>query len=331
MTDRELYEAIGQVDEKYLDIVDTPEKENTYMKRKHFTVRKTITYILAAAICISILTVTAMAAGWIPNIFASVEPAFEKDAEILEAALQVTQTQEPETVTVPEVDYTQFTLYERYYDGASILLGYDLSKVMPEPVVGCVPEGELKEKLMEMPEYQRASHPDLTDDTLELRVELGIYTQEQYEEILDKRSEYAKKHDLRKEYQIIMDLDMKNTLSPEQYEAFWKILEETGSCCVAIPSKPWIADHIYVNDTDCGEVLGPDCGNFRTDYETDVGDCILLSPLPDAGLNQDSVEVELTLRSGWYYWYMELDGDVYSCFENNTPYPAVFTLENVNN
>jgi len=330
MNGKGLYEAFSYVEDRYLDMVDAPEKETNIMKKRPITLRRAAFYLIAAAVSVSLLTMTAMAAGWIPNIFAAVEPTRDEDAEILDAAIAATLPQNIETVSVPEIDFTQFTLYERYYDGESILLGYDVSKVMPDPVVGYVPEGELKEKLMEMPEYQRASHPDLTDDTLEQRVELGIHTQAEYEEILDKRSEYAKKHDLRKEYQIQMDWDMKNTLSPDQYEAFWKILEETGSCCVAIPSKPWIADHIYINDTDCSEVLGPDCWNFRSDYETDMGDCILLTPLPDAGRNQDSVEVELTLRSGWYYWYMALDGDVYSHFESNPPHPAVFTIENVN-
>lgn len=332
MKSKKLFEAIGYIDDRYLDMVDTPEKENFEMKsqHQHSYVRKSITFLIAAAICVSILAVTAMAAGWIPNIFAAVKPAFPEDEEILEAAIGATHEQTVETVSVPEIDFTQFTLYERYYDGESILLGYDLSKIMPEPVVGYVPEGELKEKLMEMPEYQRAAHPDLTDDTLEQRVELGIYTQEQYEEILNNRSEYAKKHDLRKEYQIQMDWDMKNNLSPEQYETFWKVLEETGSCCVAIPSEPWVADHISVNNADCGEVLGPDCWNFRTDYETEVGNCILLNPLPEAAQDKETVTVELTLRSGWFYWYMELDGDVYCHFENAPTYETAFTLENVN-
>ena len=140
---------------------------------------------------------------------------------------------------------------------------------------------------------------------------------------------YARNYDLRNYWQIMMDLDMKNTLSPEQYEQFWSILTETGACCVAVPAKPWVGDHISVNNTDCGEVLGADCWNYRSDYTTDVGDCILLKPIPDAARNLDSVTVGLTLRSGWYYWYMELEGDVYSYFESNSPYEAAFTLENV--
>lgn len=333
MKSQKLYDAFNYIDDWYLDIVDTPPKETNEMKneRKHISARRTFTLILAAALCISVLAVSAMAAGWIPNIFAAVEPAFPEDAEILEAALQVTQTQEVETVSVPEIDFTQFTLYERYYDGESILLGYDLSKVMPEPVVGYQPDEGMLVQIKQIPCWQQAAHPEQKDDNLENMYALGYITEEAYKRTLESRTEYAKEYGLDKYWQIIMDREMKETLSTEQYEQFWDILLETGVCCIAVPSDPWIADHIYVNDTDCGEVLGPDCGNFRSDYTTDVGDCILLNPLPDAALDQDSVTVEISLRSGWYYWYMELDGDVYEHFENNPPHPVAFTLENINN
>lgn len=333
MKSNKLYDAFGYIDDWYLDIVDAPQKETIDMKKetRHFSARRTFTLILAAALCISILAITAVAAGWIPNIFAAVEPAFPKDAEVLEAALQVTQTQEPETVSVPEIDFTQFTLYERYYDGESILLGYDLSKVMPEPVVGFQPDDALLAEIRKMPEWKQTADPGQTDDNLETMYAKGYITEEAYTMALESRTEYAKEYGLDKRWQIIMDSQMKHILSDEQYEEFWDILLETGVCCIAVPSDPWIADHIYVNDTDCGEVLGPDCGNFRVDYTTDVGDCILLNPLPEAGRNQESVTVKLSLRSGWYYWYMELDGDVYSYFENNPAYEATFTLENVNN
>lgn len=333
MRSQKLFEAFSYIDDWYLDIADAPVKESSDMKKetKRFSARKTFTVLLAAVICVSLLAVTAAAAGWIPNIFKSVKPGFPEDEEILEKAVQVTQAQEPEIVEVPEVDYTKFTLFERYYDGESIAIGYDLSKIMPEPVVGFQPDDALLAKIKEMPEWQRTVAPGQKDDNLETMYAMGFIPEEVYRGTLESRTEYAKQYGLDKYWQIVMDNEMKHILSEEQYEKFWDILLENGSCCVAVPSDPWIGDHIYVNDTDCGEVLGPDCGNFRMDYTTDVGDCILLNPLPEAGRNQDSVTVDLSLRSGWYYWYMELDGDVYSHFENNPAYEASFTLENVNN
>ena len=64
MTGRELYEAIGLVDEKYLDMTDTPETENiTIMKKqkKPIHLRKTTSFILAACLIFT-LAVTAYAA-----------------------------------------------------------------------------------------------------------------------------------------------------------------------------------------------------------------------------------------------------------------------------
>lgn len=330
MNSKTIFEAISYVDDRYLEMVDTPEMEKRTMKQRTFT-RKTLTVLIAAAICASLLTVTAMAAGWIPKIFASVTNVFPEDAEVLEDAVDAALEQTIETVTVPEVDFTQFTLYERYYDGESILLGYDLTKVIPETIVGFRPDSELLSKIKNIAKYEETPIYGQTCDDLEEYVSLGVMSQEEYETVLNDRTEYGKKHDLKKYQQILMDLDMKHTLTEEQYEQFWAILSETGSCCVAIPSQPWIADHVYVNDTDCGVVLGPGCGTFRTDYSTEEGECMVLHPLPDVAKHQHSVSVKLNLRSGWNYWYMELEGDVYHHFESNEPYPAVFTIENVNN
>lgn len=326
-----LYEAFNYIDDWYLDMVDAPQKENIYMKKetKHFTARRTFTLILAAAICVSILAVTAMAAGWIPNIFASVKPSSEDDAAILEDAIQVTQTYEPETVTVPEIDFTQFTLFERYYDGESILLGYDLTKTMPENIVDFHPDAELLKEITHMPDFMQTPISDQTDDTLEQRVSLGALSQEECDNILATRTAYGKQFDLKKFHQIQMDLEMKNILTDEEYEHFWDVLSETGACCVATPTEPWVADHIYINEIDCGNVLGPDCWSYRSDYSTEKGQCILLNPIPDGVTGLDTVDVELTLKSGWKYWYMELDGDVYTYYVQNTPYQATFTLENV--
>lgn len=333
MKGRKLYEALGDIDGKYLDLVDAAEQEAGKRKHKHFSARKTILYLLAAAICVSLLGVTAAAAGWIPNIFAAVEPAFQKDAEILEAALEVTQTQEPETIEIPDADYTKITLFERYYDGDSVILGYDLSKVMPEPIVDFKPDAELLKEIKKMPFYSHTPYPGMTDDTLELKVELGILSQEEYEQRMESRSDYAKKYNLHKEWQLYMDEYMQLELSPEQYEQFWKILIETGSCCVALPSKPWVGDHILVNGHDMFETYAIGTNEYagRVGYTTDVGDCILLNPLPTKAQDQSSVTVKLKIKSGWEYWYMELDGDMYHIYKSNPDYDAAFTLENVNN
>ena len=60
MKGEKLYDAFQYIDDCYLDIADTPEKESITMK--HYSYKRTITVALAAALCISILAVTAYAA-----------------------------------------------------------------------------------------------------------------------------------------------------------------------------------------------------------------------------------------------------------------------------
>ena len=110
MNGKNLFRALEYVDDRYLDMVDAALQEATDMKQKHFSGRKTILYILAAAICVSLLTVTAAAAGWIPNIFAAAQPkATPRDEPVLEAAQSATQSQTPETVEFAEVPYQAAT------------------------------------------------------------------------------------------------------------------------------------------------------------------------------------------------------------------------------
>lgn len=331
MTSKQLYEAIGQIDDRYLEMVDAPEKENTNRNRKHVTVRKAITYILAAAICISILAVTAMAAGWIPNIFAAVEPVWEGDKIILEEVLQAPQGEQiVEQFSAPELDFTQFTLYERYYDGEKILLGYDKSKIIPGTIVGLQPDEDLLAKIKERPLWQDAAPEGQNTDDLEIMHENGWITEEAYQGVWDHKTENAEKYGLTKHQQFLLDRQLKEDLSPEEYEKFWNILLETGVCCVAIPSDVYISDHIWVNDADCGEVLSPEVGNFRSEYSTDVGDCIILTPLPEAGRNKETVTVKMNLRSGWTYWYIEQEGDVYCYYAPYPAYPVTVTVKNIN-
>ena len=223
MNGKNLFRALEYVDDRYLDMVDAAAQEATDMKQKHFSGRKTILYILAAAICVSLLTVTAAAAGWIPNIFAAAQPkATPRDEPVLEAAQSATQSQTPETVEFAEADYTKFTLFQSYYDGKSIALGYDLSGVMPgETVVGFTPEDTLKQEILQRPDNQFwCERYGLTDDTADQYLEAGVWTQEEYDLRLAGRSEYAKKYDLRRDSQIYMDDQLRALLTDGEYEEF---------------------------------------------------------------------------------------------------------------
>ena len=304
MNGKNLFRALEYVDDRYLDMVDAAAQEATDMKQKHFSGKKTILYILAAAICVSLFTVTAAAAGWIPNIFAAAQPkATPRDEPVLEAAQSATQSQTPETVEFAEADYTKFTLFQSYYDGKSIALGYDLSGVMPgETVVGFTPEDALKQEILQRPDNQFwCERYGLTDDTADQYLEAGVWTQEEYDQRLAGRSERAKKYDLRRDSQIYMDDQLRALLTDGEYKKFWEILGETGSCCVAIPMKPYVGDHILLN--------GADEPADRGDYTTEEGECLVLNNLPAAAQNQPSITVGLKFKSGWSYYYMELSGN----------------------
>lgn len=326
MTGRELYEAIGQIDDRYLDFVDTPEKEKTNMKQKHLTVRKTLTYLLAAAICISILAVTAMAAGWIPNIFASLKEEYPEDQELFEAAAEANATVEPIyfPVEIPEVDASKLTLFEKYYDGQTILLGYNLEEILPAPVVGYTPDETLLAELKGVPGGYAYTYSEDGDDSVDNLLVKGIIDQESYDGMLNGRSDYAKQYDLRNENNIMMDNELKAMLSQEDYEKFWEQLVSTGSGCVVTQSI-YIGDHKYVNGED---ILDP---NEMREYETDAGSCLRLEALPEVGRDKESVTVDLKLKSSTVYWYMELEGHAYKKYVPNQEQTVSFTLENVNN
>ena len=127
-----------------------------------------------------------------------------------------------------------------------------------------------------------------------------------------------------------MDCMFQEYLSPEDYEEAWCLLLEEGHVCMGTYDV-WVGDHILVNGADMIETLGPENSTLRTEYETEVGDCIKLNPLPEAGINQDRATVTLNIRSCLMYWYMDLEGNAYYFSGNHETETMEFTLENVIN
>lgn len=328
MSAKKLYEAFGYIDDWYLDVVDAPQKEISEMKNetKHFSARRTFTLILAAVLCISILTITAAAAGWIPGIFAALKEKYPEDQALFEAAAEANATAEPVTfaVEITEVDASKLTLFEKYYDGQTILLGYDLEAILPEPVVGYEPDEALLKEIKNDELRYAFTYVEDGDDSVDTLLAKGVIDQEGYDGILNGRSDYAKKYDLRNENSIMMDNELKAMLTEEDYEKFWNQLIRTGYGCVVTQSI-YIGDHKYVNGEDM-----PD-PNEIWEYETDTGSCLRLESLPEAGRDQESVTVDLKLKSSKIYWYMELEGHAYMQYIPNQDQIVSFTLENVNN
>ncbi len=313
MNSRDLYEAIGRIDDRYLDFT-----EDTNMK--HFNMRKTLIAALAACLCLCLLTGTAMAAGWIPNIFKSVP---DMPQTIIDGAVQTDQTDGP--------DWSKLTVTEQFYDGRELAIGFTWDKSIPAPRANV----ELRAEQIARAKYPAGNYyATYTDspngiETLDYLKEIDYFPAEDVQDILDNRSEKAKEHDLQNWSAILLDWQLKELLSPEDYAAFWQQLEATGSA-TAMCYNVYIGDHIYVNGADMFELLNTpgrepgDSGILQED--TDKGSVIRLTALPEAARDKDSVTVELKVKCSAVYYYMELDGHAYDLYEPGDAYNAAFTV-----
>lgn len=314
MKSKKLYEALGYIDDWYLDIVDAPVKETADMKpKKHFSARKIITYALAAAICISVLTITAVAAGWIPEMFLALKEKYPQDQELFDAAIQANANYAPEIIELPQLDLSQFVLLEQYFDDETILIGYNLDIVLPEPVVGIEPNSELLEIIKSGTPITSIVWPE--DESWQ---NTSI-------------SENASKHNLALDASE-MDRMLKGTLSEAGYQKAWELMDTQGYVCIA-QRKAWLGDHILINGVDIVEAyLESNAYADRTDYTSEFGNCIRLEPLPEDVRIQNTVTITLNVRSSIDYWYMDLEGNgrIYYDTSSISTDPVSFEIEKVN-
>lgn len=312
MNTKQLYEAFEYVDDRYLDMVDTPAKEKNHMNKSHITFRKVLVYALAAAICVSILTMTAMAAGWIPNLFNTMKEMYPQDEELFEAAAQANVDFVPEIIELPHLDLSQFTLLEQYFDGETILIGYNFDIVLPGPVVGIEPNAELLEKIKNGSSITSTSWAG--DESW----------------LTEPDTDNAKKYNLAADA-AEMDRMLKGTLSEADYQKVWNLMETQGYACIAVRNA-WLGDHLLINGVDTVEAyMEHNAYADRTDYTTELGNCIRLEPLPKDVSSQEQITVTLNVRSSIDYWYMDLEGNgrIYFDASSVTTDDATFELNRV--
>lgn len=313
MRSQKLFEAFSYIDDWYLDVADTPQKETTEMKMEagHLSARRTFTLILATVICVSLLAVTAVATGWLPGLFSTLKEKYPHDEELFEAAAQANTDAVPEILEIPYLDLSKLVILERYFDGKTILVGYDLDAVLPDPVVGIEPDKEL---LKEIKKGVRVS---------------GISWNEPQPWFDEPATENAIKYDFTQDA-FTMDRMLKGTLTDAEYEKAWALLEENGYVCVAVRDV-WVGDHVLVNGIDTIEDYLADGVSYsnRTDYVTEQGYCIRLDPLPEKIKAQDHVTVTVDVRSSLEYWYMDMNGEgrIYFDGSNTQSEPLSFELE----
>lgn len=307
MNSKLLLEAFRYVDDQYLDLLDVPNVVPAH--RKHRSFKRLTTIALAAALCISLLTVTAMATGWIPGFFASLKEKYPQEADLFEAAAQANTDAVPEITDVPAMDLSKFVLLERYFNGETILIGYDLDLVVSDPVVGIEPDEALLKKIKK---GNRMSS-------------IGWDAREPW---MDETTEgYAVKYNFKADG-YGMDKMMKGTLSPDEYEKAWDILEEKGWVCVAIRDAA-ISDHFLINGHDLMDLYDPETNAFgsRTEYTEEMGTCLRLEPLPQDVRELDSVNVTLKINSTVQYWYLDRMGNGRVYYDSSTRESREVTFE----
>lgn len=299
MNGKGLFEAFSYVEDRYLDMVDDPEKETNMMKRKPVILRKAVAVLVAAVICVSLLSVTAFAAGWVPGFFNALKERFPQDAELFEAAGQANADAIPEILEIPNLDLSQFVLLEQYFDGETILIGYNLDIVLPDPAIGIEPDTEL------MKEIQNSS-PITTTSWSDSEHWLA-------EPDTDNAIKYNLSTDAAE-----MDRMLKGTLSAADYQKTWELMEKQGYVCIAVRDA-WLGDHIWINGVDTVEAyMESNAYSDRTDYTTELGNCIRLEPLPEDVRMQDQISVTLNVRSSVNYWYMTIDGEGRIYYDNSS-------------
>ena len=238
--------------------------------------------MIAAVICISLLATTAFASGWVPGIFNAMKEVSPKDEALYNAAAQANTDAVPEDRNIQASDTSKFILFERYYDGETILLGYDMSFMLPKATIGYVPDTETMDQIQKEIESLYSMGPSLKE------------------------------------------------LCGDSYEEALNIMERDGYVCVAAYDA-YVGDHILVNGHDISEVLSEEVWSMREDYEVEEGSCILLTPLPEATRNQDSVTVTLKLKASKQYWYFDNENNC-CLFKTDSHQEELFdfVIENVN-
>ncbi len=307
-----MFDAVGYVEDRYLTMADEFLKESNEMNVKPTMRRRSFSLLLAAAICISLLAVTAVATGWLPGIFGAVAEQTPADKELFEAAAQANTEAVPEYAEIPQLDFCQFMLLEKYYDGETILLGYDMDLLIPEPVMVEVDQAMLKE-IRRGPRVEEIGWG-----------EPQPWMERPYGET-ERTGELTKSA-------YIMDQMMQGSLSPDSYEKAWQALDSRGYVCLA-EQRISIGDHIYINGQDHMGGIDPNAvpenGLYGPmEYWTEQGKCLRLDNLPKEAQNQNSVTVTLKLNVGLAYWYMDSSGNAWWHYESGKQEEISFEVAN---
>lgn len=291
MKSEKLLLAFNYVEDKYLELTEKG-------TRKKISLRKRTFILIAAILSISLLSVTAIAK--LPSALQYLRQIDSEDTAVYDAAEEANKDRVPEPVDLPQMKDASLIVNQKYYDGETILLGLDVKAVAGEPSVGFEPDEALMKQIQVFGRVNPASAAPET-----------------YDEIPYPR--YARN---------VAEL-LKMILTPEQYQKLQKHMEETGHCCVVI-REAYVGDGIDVNGTDMMDTYDANTNAYAGILEgsTPAGEAIRLEPLPENARNQDTVTVELNIKSGLRYYYLDMEGHGYSYYSQTDSVPAQITITN---
>ena len=326
MKNRTLIQAFQYVDDRYLDEAELVSVGKSAAPA-HSSSRHLLSLAAAAALLLALGT-AAYAIGHL-SVFQSMKAlhAGSEQEAVFEAAEQYAADQKPERMELPSPDLSALEIYERYYDGENLLLGFAIDEVLPGPIIGYKPDTELLSRMKEIPGSYAFTYSDDPDDSLDHElarysvVDDTIYgiSPEEYKEWMSHRTENAKAADLRNMNNLMMDWRLQEKLSPEDYENFWRLLRQNGSACVVFSSLV-PGDHIKLDDgTDLGAPGWQD---------VEGGTCLTISPVSEAAQNRNRLDLRLRLYSYREYWYMELHGHAYIAYERDDGTELHFSVDN---
>lgn len=238
----------------------------------------------------------------------------------MEAAEQYINDQQlaPETICLPEFDNCEITLLERFYDGKNLELGVHLESDIPMFSAVFNNEEGIKEKARTI-----AFSSGVENDDIEMLEPVA------YDEIMASRSDKAKEYGLRHVSTIVLDSMLSHELTPEEYEAVWGHLLETGHLCI-VRNDLYVSDHILMEDgTDLGQTYSVP---VYDDMAVRSGNVFIDAPeLPEVAQGLDTLSFKLNIRLVRSFYYMELDGSTwyYSEFVGESFVP--FSVENAEN
>ena len=334
-----LAKAFGDIDEQLIAQAYRPAPEDASSSSErviHMKKKRIISLALAAALILA-LGAVAYAAGWIAPVFHSIRyfvPAseerkpgsesyyseMEEKNAVMEAAEQYINDQQlaPETICLPEFDNCEITLLERFYDGKNLELGVHLESDIPMFSAVFNNEEGIKEKARTI-----AFSSGVENDDIEMLEPVA------YDEIMASRSDKAKEYGLRHVSTIVLDSMLSHELTPEEYEAVWGHLLETGHLCI-VRNDLYVSDHILMEDgTDLGQTYSVP---VYDDMAVRSGNVFIDAPeLPEVAQGLDTLSFKQNIRLVRSFYYMELDGSTwyYSEFVGESFVP--FSVENAEN